>query len=120
MNTPPATVSTLIHSDTRPLSVRTITEQNDTYRGSGGVSRKNRAHGYRPAFLDQRTGIAYPSRFANGSSAPLHILDGLPDALVRQRDPRGKVTSVRAGIIAGFLRNGIFYTREQAAQALSR
>lgn len=101
------------------LSVGTLAEQNSAYRGSGGVSAENREQGFRPAFLDLATGVAYPSCFANGCAAPLHILDGLPDELVAERDPQGRVTTVRAGVIAGFLRGGVFYTREQAAVAFS-
>ena len=101
------------------LSDRALALQNQAYRGSGGVSAGNRIHGFRPAFLDQVTGTAYLSCFANGCAAPMHILDGLPDELVTQRNARGSVTAVRTGIIAGFLRYGVFYTREQAALALS-
>jgi hypothetical protein len=102
-----------------PLSVRTLAAQNNSYRDSGGVSAGNRGHGFRPAFLDQATGIVYQSCFANGSAAPVHVLDGLPDELVLERNRQGKVTTVREGIIAGFLRHGFFYTREQAALVLT-
>ena len=101
------------------LSVRALVRQNQAYRGSSGVSAGNRVYGFRPAFLDQVTGTAYLSCFANGCAAPMHILDGLPDELVTQRNARGSVTAVRTRIIAGFLREGVFYTREQAALALS-
>jgi hypothetical protein len=101
------------------LSIKALALQNRTYRGSGGVSAGNRGHGFRPAFLDQVTGTAYLSCFANGCAAPVHVLDGLPDELVHERNRQGKVMKVREGIIAGFLRDGVFYTREQAALALS-
>lgn len=97
------------------LSIRTLAAQNRAYRGGGGVSAGNRGHGFRPAFLDQVTGIVYPSCFANGCAAPVHVLDGLPEKLVVKRQQQGRVTAVRDGIIAGFLRDGVFYTREQAA-----
>lgn len=101
------------------LSVRALVRQNQAYRGSSGVSAGNRVHGFRPAFLDQVTGTAYLSRFATGYAAPVHVLDGLPDELVTRRNTRGSVTAVRTGVIAGFLRDDVFYTREQAAIALS-
>jgi hypothetical protein len=118
MNKLSATRHTSTCSLPTPLSVRTLAEQNNTYRGRGAVSAENRGQGFRPAFLDQTTGVAYLSCFANGCAAPLHILDGLPEELVVKRDPHGRVTTVKAGIIAGFLHDGVFYTREQAALAL--
>ena len=76
--------------------------QNHSYRDSSGVSAGIRGHGFRPAFLDQATDIAYQSCFANGRAAPVHVLDGLPDELVLERNRQGKVTTVKEGIIAGF------------------
>ena len=119
MNRPSTTRSTSIGNMPMPLSVRTLAVQNHSYRDSGGVSAGNRGHGFCPAFLDLATGIAYQSCFAHGSAAPVHVLDGLPDELVLERDRQGKVMTVRAGIIAGFLRHGVFYTREQAVLAFS-
>ena len=119
MNRPSTTRSTSIGNILMPLSVRMLAVQNHSYRDSGGVSAGNRGHGFRPAFLDQATDIAYQSCFANGSAAPVHVLDGLPDELVLERNRQGRVTTVREGIIAGFLRHGVFYTREQAALAYS-
>lgn len=101
------------------LSAGSLAEQNSTYRGSGGVSAVNHRHGFRPAFLDLVSGVTYLSCFANGCAAPVHVLDGLPDELVVERDPQGRITAVREGIIAGFMCDGAFYTREQAARALS-
>ena len=55
------------------------------------------------------------SRFANGAPAPVHVLDGLPDAWVSHRDAQGRVVRARCSVIAGFLLGEQFYTREQAA-----
>jgi len=101
------------------LSVRTLAAENNIYSGSCGVSAENREYGFRPAYLDQASGIAYLSCFANGCAAPVHILDGLPDELVTKRNARGCVTAIRTEVIAGFLRDSVFYTREQAAHACS-
>jgi hypothetical protein len=49
--------------------------------------------------------------------APIHLLCGLPDEWVVTRDSAGCVSSVKASVVAGFLRDGRFYTRQQAAQA---
>ena len=47
------------------------------------------------------------------------MLDGLPDAVIVRRNRSGKVTAVRGSIVAGFLRDGRFYTREQAVDYLA-
>jgi hypothetical protein len=47
----------------------------------------------------------------------VHTLDGLPTKWIKQRDAEGHVTATIATVIAGFLRNGRFYTREEAASA---
>jgi hypothetical protein len=85
------------------------------HQGTGGVSSENRALGFRPAFQDTRTGETYPSTFADGRPAPFHLLDGLPEDLVLARDRYGRASRVIGSIVAGFLREGIFYTRAQAS-----
>ncbi|HEU0199858.1 MAG TPA: hypothetical protein VFR86_05440 [Burkholderiaceae bacterium] len=93
--------------------------ENERYRGAGGRSEENRPCGFRPAFLDTRTQRVYESRFADGLPAPVHLLDGLPAELVITRNAAGRVTAVRPTVIAGFVRAGRFYTREEASRALS-
>jgi hypothetical protein len=101
------------------LSTRVLVQQNHIYRETGGVSEGNRDQGFRPAFLDQSTGTTRLSRFSDGRIAPLHVLDGLPDELIAARDVNGHVKTARDCVIAGFLRGGLFYTREQAARAVA-
>ncbi|KEA61935.1 hypothetical protein ADIMK_4082 [Marinobacterium lacunae] len=99
------------------LTLALLKEQNRIFRGSGGVSEENRGLGFRPAFYDFETGEIHLSRFADGREAPMHLLDGLPEALVLQRKENGHVTEVKPGVIAGFVLHGQFYTREQAARS---
>jgi hypothetical protein len=70
--------------------------------------------------LDTESGVAVVSRFADGRPAPIHVLDGLPEGWVRCRNASGQVAMARAGVIAGFIRGGRFYTREEAARMLAR
>lgn len=105
---------------TRPMTPRRLVEQNRRFRGSGGISQENRAGGFLPAFADTRTGATYPSRFADGRPAPVHLLDGLPTELVVARSSSGRVEAVKASVVAGFVRAGRFYTREQAAEAMAK
>jgi hypothetical protein len=60
------------------------------------------------------------SRFADGRPAPMHLLEGLPDLWVVERDTQGRVSALKDTVIAGFIRGGLFYTREQAAAAALR
>jgi hypothetical protein len=100
------------------LSKRYLLLEAATYRGKGGVSAENQTLGFVPAFKDTATGIVYPATFADGRPAPYHVLDGLPDELVIARDRRGVAAQVVGTIIAGFLRKGVFFTREEAAAAV--
>jgi hypothetical protein len=97
------------------LSRQRLWAENLAYAKTGGVSQENRRSGFYPAYLDALTGTVLPSRYANGDLAPIHVLDGLPPRWVTERDPQGRVLKARPGIIAGFLRDGRFYTRDEAA-----
>ena len=111
----PLTTTRLSHQ--RPLTPTLLRRETNVYRNQGGVSAENRFLGFAPAFQDTETGAVYPSRFADGRIAPMHLLDGLPGKLVQRRES-GTVTAVKATIIAGFLYQGEFLTRQQTARAL--
>lgn len=97
------------------LSQRCLEEENRSFKNSHGISQNNRQAGFVPAFQDSVTGTCVISRFADGSAAPIHILDGLPLAWITHYDVEGHVTGIRKGIIAGFIRGRRFYTRKEAA-----
>lgn len=97
------------------LSVGALARENSQFHGTSGVSAGGRSLGFIPAFRDSVSGRAYPSRFADGRPAPIHLLDGLPETLVIERRPDGTVTAVKQTVVSGFLRDGQFYTRDQAA-----
>lgn len=96
-----------------------LKRENAAHAGTGGRSQENFGLGFRPAFWDFTTQAIYLSRFANGRLAPLHLLDGLPDEVVAIRTPSGRAIAAKATLIAGFERNGFFYTREAAARAVA-
>ena len=100
------------------LTNQSLEDQNRRFDGTGGVSEANRGYGFRPAFMDVSTGTVYLSRFANGSVAPMHVLDGLPQELVTHCTVTGRAKAVKGSVSAGFVRSGQFYTREQAAKAV--
>jgi len=97
------------------MTASTLATENRHYAGTTGVSRNNRHAGFIPAFCDMETRTVAPSRFASGMMAPVHVLDGLPPEWVRSHDAQGHVKSVKGSVVAGFLHDGRFYTREQAA-----
>ncbi|MGM9488215.1 hypothetical protein [Ideonella sp. YS5] len=90
------------------------------HRGTGGTSAENRSLGFKPAFMDQETSAVYASCFADGRPAPFHLIDGLPDDLVVARDAVGRVAALKDSVIAGFVRGGRFYSREDAGRVASR
>lgn len=101
------------------LSSQLLKKQNALFGGTEGVSQNNRGAGFAPAYRDEASGVAVISSFSDGRPAPVHVLDGLPDGWVLERDVGGHVTKARPGVVAGFLREGRFYTREEAVLALS-
>lgn len=101
-----------------PVSLFRLLQDNRRYQGTKAVSDGNRAHGFRPAFLDPITNIVYPSRHADGRLAAVHCLDGLPDEVVVSRDAAGHVLEAKPGLVPGFVHDGRFYNREEAMRQL--
>ena len=97
------------------MNASILARENTVFHASGGVSANNRSFGFRPAFRNNENGDVYASRFADGSLAPIHMIDGLPDEVVVRRSAAGRVTLVKASVQAGFVLDGIFYGREEAA-----
>jgi hypothetical protein len=100
------------------LTSNDIVQQSLAYRGTGGVSAENRAYGFRPAFFDRNSGRIHLSRDADGKPATYHLFDGLPLECIVARDNEGKPCAVSASVVVGFVREGYFFTREQAAQLI--
>ena len=96
------------------LTPAQLIRENVHYVGTSGRSAAARHGRFSPAFLDQETGRVLPSRFADGRLAAVHVLNGLPPELVVERSPGGRVRQVKPGVVPGFLRDGCFYTREEA------
>ena len=102
------------------LSVATLRRQNRRFANTGGVSANCFRQGFVAAFKEASSGETRLSCFGDGSPAGVHILDGLPDDWVTRRDSSNHVTEVRNTVIAGFLHDGRFYTRDQTAELLSK
>jgi hypothetical protein len=92
-----------------------LARENQDFTGTGGVSNENRSLGFLPAFCDTETGTVYISCNKDGTQAVIHMLDGLPEALITERDQQNNIVSVKSSVIPGFVKDNEFYTREQAA-----
>jgi hypothetical protein len=76
--------------------------------------------GFHPAFLDTATLSIHLSRYPDGRPAPFHLLDGLPNEVVVARSMFGRIIAVKATLVSGFERNGVFYTRSAAVRAAAQ
>ena len=83
------------------MNLQTISRNNVQDFTSGSMA---------PAFYDMETGNIYVSRYSDGRVAPIHIYDGLPAEIVERAD---------INVISGFVKDGEFMTREQAADFLA-
>ena len=89
--------------------------ENEAFAGTAGVSENNCATGFVPAFRETLSGRVEIARREDGDPAPMHLLCCLPDEWVTGRDEKGHIVAVLDSIEAGFLREGVFYSREEAA-----
>lgn len=89
--------------------------ENAVFAGTGGVSANNRHAGFIPAFREPASGRIEIARYGNGQPAPMHLLCGLPEEWVVERNSAGEVVAILDSIVAGFLHDATFYTREEAA-----
>ncbi len=97
------------------MNNHTLKLENLTFRGTKGVSENNKGDGFKPAFLNQKTGQVELARYSNGSPAPVHLIEGLPEEWAATRGKNGIAVSLLSEIVAGFVREGVFYSREEAA-----
>ncbi len=93
--------------------------ENDSFAGTTGVSELASSKRFIPAFKDSESGRVELSCFANGAPAPVHVLEGLPVDWATRLDDEGRPAELKSTIISGFMREEVFYTREEAAQASS-
>lgn len=69
-----------------------------------------------PAYQDTFTGETHLPLTVDGSVSSTHTLYGLPDDWVLTRNKVGLPLLLKAGITAGFMRSGRFYTPDQLAE----
>jgi len=92
-----------------------LVDENRQFAGTGGVSEENSQARFAPAFQDAGTGKVEISCFQDGRPAPCHMLDGLPEEWIVERDLKGRAVKIKSTVISGFVRLGQFFTRQEAA-----
>lgn len=97
-----------------------LQKENERFCGTGGVSENNASACFMPAFMDLLSGRVELSKFVDGRIAPCHLLDGLPEEWITQRDLGGRVKEISGAVISGFVRLGHFFTRQEAADFIAR
>lgn len=86
---------------------------------AAAVSGYNRASGFVPAFRNADTGETRLSLFADGTPAPVHVLEGLPSEWVNEGGSVGEARRLARGIERGYLRNGRFHSLADAARIVA-
>lgn len=100
------------------FTVLQLKQQSDHFKGTAGSSEKTYCLGFRPAFLDSESNEIHLCRFADGRLANLHVLDGLPENVIIRRDTHGKPAAIKASLVSGFEKDGMFFTREECMKLL--
>ena len=91
--------------------------ENERYAATGGISQNNASKRFIPAFKNTQTGEVALSRYANGETAPFHLMEGLPETWLIKEAPK---TDLKACIISGFVRFGEFFDRQEAADFMEQ
>lgn len=97
------------------MNTQSLRYENHLFADTKGISR-NAAPKFRPAFLDRSTGVVELARLANGRPATFHLISWLPNEWAQSHNADGSVESIRSSVISGFECDGVFYTRDEAAE----
>lgn len=98
------------------LTLDDLAHQNQAYAGTGGTSQGNQGQGFSPAYMDAETGQIVLSTFTDGRPAPIHLLCGLPEEWMQDHASSSEMPKLKGSIVVGFVRDGQFYTRAEAAK----
>ncbi len=102
---------------TRSNNQAAVAQASFAFRGSCGESEVACRHAFVPAFRNSTDGCVEIAKLADGSPAAMHLISHLPGDWAARCDAQGNVLELKAGIEAGFVRDGQFYTRAEAAAA---
>lgn len=95
------------------MNEKTLHNENRQFQGTHGVSENCRATGFQPAFKDQDSGRIELSRQKSGEPATMHLISWLPREWAESTGQCGAVLTLKPGIVSGFVKDGVFYTRDE-------
>jgi len=101
----------------KPLDAQKLSVENQQFARTCGLSANNAHQDFVPAFRNEETGEVALARFADGRVAPMHLIINLPEEWATARNSRGQISAVEDCVIAGFVHDGQFFTRAEAAAA---
>ncbi len=96
----------------RDFSVAT---SNASVQGPRRVDSAGLARGFMPGFRHLETGEVRLCRLTDGRLSRQHLLDGLPDHWILERDAKGRPSIMVAAVEPGFLRGIQFWSLEDLA-----
>ena len=99
------------------LDANKLRRENHQFARTCGLSVNNANQNFIPAFRNEQTGEVALARFADGRIAPMHLIINLPEAWATAHNARGQISAVLDCVVAGFVHNGQFFTRAEAAAA---
>lgn len=94
-----------------------VQQQGTYYRFNGAVF-SDVSFGFMPAFKNIKNQEVHLSTDVDGELSVMHILDGLPESWIEEKDEQGKALTLKSEIIAGFMRNADFYTLNEIIQSV--
>ena len=94
-----------------------VQQQGTYYRFNGAVF-SDASFGFMPAFKHIKNQQVHLSTDLNGELSVMHILDGLPETWIEEKDEKGRALTLKPDIIAGFMRNSEFYTLNEIIQSV--
>ena len=101
----------------RPNDQLAVKAASQPYLGTCGESIEATRCQFLPAFIDREDGRVELARMVDGRLAPMHLICHLPVEWALQCDAQGHVIELKETIEAGFVREGRYFTRAQAAAA---
>ncbi len=100
------------------MNSKILRTENRAFVDTAGINENNAKSGFKPAFFHEKSGKVEISRLANGQLAPIHIVDWLPKVWAISFHEDGRVKCLASGVVAGFVRDTIFYTRKEVADLI--
>jgi len=92
------------------LSQQQMLESVQSHNPLNGAVFSDISFGFMPAFKNLDDEQVHLSKDHHGELSVMHLLDGLPESWIKEKDARGAALTLKSEIIAGFLRNAQFYT----------